>query len=159
MSAYLNWVQVPVSKRLQWGVKHVYFTDHSYEELIIPEIKGNNRLSLKAYEEKFAYDSSHVASFILRSCIERGIEVHELSGLTPSDGTQARFYFYTGNGKERLRITTILRSGILFLNGDLFGQAYMRVPTERDYHQSLRWLKELGIILRPEEVRKLPFRN
>lgn len=144
--SYLSWSDVPVAKRLKWGIKHVFFTNHNYDEVIIPNLKGNNIMSVKTFQQKFAYESSHVTAALLRNCIEWGITQDEVTGGSVMDGLQDHFAIYTGT--EKKRATTLLRGGILFINSDHFDHAYMRTPDERTYRESMRWLKNGGLLLR-----------
>lgn len=145
--AYLEHSEVPKKFRLTHGAKHTFFTNHHYNEVIIPELSGNTTMSLKAYEKKFAYSSGHVCSVLIRNCRDWNVPVESVHGNTPMEGAQDHHYLYTHLG--HIRINSLLRGGILFLNGDYFEKAYFVCPTMESYTTTLTWLRQLGNLLRP----------
>jgi len=146
---YLDWLEVPKSKRLKAGVKHVFFTDHQHDEVIIPELKGKNIFSLTEYIKRFNYGSSHVTSVLLRNCIKWNVPGEVVVGNTLYESDQDFIYFYTEH-MGYIKITTLVRGGILFLNGDLFERAYFLVPDELSYSKAMTWLRQMGNLLKPE---------
>ena len=54
MANYIEHQDVPRKDRLTKGLKHVFFTNCHYNEVIIPEYEGPNILTLKDFEKRFA---------------------------------------------------------------------------------------------------------
>lgn len=139
---YLEHAEVPKSIRIVNGAKHVFFTNHDYDEVIIPELKGINTMPLKTYEKKFAYNTGHITSGLIRKCRDWKVPAEEVVGLTTYEGDQSVVTLYTYRGM--VKIKTLLRGGILFLNGDYFNRAYFICPTEESFHEALTWLTRMG---------------
>lgn len=148
--SYLEWADVPKSKRLLKGVKHVFFTNHQYNEVIIPVLRGTNVMSLKDFEKKFAYGNGHVTSVLIRNCRDWNVPPEDVIGNSPYDGEQNVFYLHTHQGLTRM--TALLRGGILFVNGDYFNRAYFLCPTIESYQTTMNWLAELGGLLRTDKI-------
>lgn len=144
---HLEWSEVPKKFRLLKGVKHAFFTNHAYNEIIIPELRGQNVMSLKSYEKRFAYGNGHVTSVLIRNCRDWNVPAESVIGNTPFEGEQDVVCFYTSEGF--IRVKTLLRGGILFLNGDYFDRGYFVCPTIDDYQRTMTWLLQLGNLLNP----------
>lgn len=147
----LDWMEVPKKFRLTKGIKHAFFTNHQYNEITIPELKGCNVMTLKEYEKKFAYSSGHVTSVLIRNCRDWNVPMEDVSGNTPYEGEQDVLYFYTHLGY--IRLNTLLRGGVLFINGDYFDRAYCICPTYEKYQETIAWLRQMGNLLNPNHRR------
>lgn len=145
--SHLEWMEVPTHHRLSKGAKHAFFTNHQYNEITIPCLRGENTMSLRAYEKRFAYGSGHVTSVLIRNCRDWNVPAQSVVGNTVQEGAQEALYLYTHLGNTR--VNTLLRGGIMFINGDFFDKAYFVCPTLESYYATLTWLKELGKLLKP----------
>ena len=149
MANYIEHQDVPRKDRLTKGLKHVFFTNCHYNEVIIPEYEGPNILTLKDFEKRFAYESSHVTGVLIRHCIKWKVPLDKVVGMTPNEGAQDFVYMYTHKGY--IRINTLFRGGILFLNGDYFDHAYFICPTNKSFFDVMGWLRTMGQLLKPKQ--------
>lgn len=145
--SHLEWVEIPKQQRLTKGIKHAFFTNKECNEIIIPCLRGVNVMTLKSYEKRFAYGSSHVTSVLIRNCRDWNVPAQSVVGNTVQEGAQEALYLYTHLGNTR--VNTLLRGGIMFINGGFFDKAYFVCPTLESYYATLTWLKELGKLLKP----------
>ena len=149
---YLQWLEVPKPLRITQGANHAFFTNTDYNEIIIPELTGQNVFSLKEYQRRFAYGSGHVTASLIRNCFDWNVPGEVVTGNAPHDGESAKVRMYTPKGL--VMVQTLVRGGILFISGDVFDRGYMLVPTPASYYHALKWLKEMGSQFSPKKSKQ-----
>lgn len=152
MAGYIPHDDVPKKHRLTKGQKYAFFTNHNYSEVIIPQLKGQNIFTLKEYERKFAYGSGHVTSVLIQRCIDYDIHGEDVFGNSIAEGDQGVHYFYTSQGY--MRLSSLTRGGIVFINGDYFDKAYFLAPNQTRWLEVMCYLTQMGNLLKPRSLKK-----
>ena len=149
MTDYLNWLEVPKKKRFTKGAKFAFFTNHDYNEVIIPDIVGENVMSYKDYIKRFAYGNGILASNLIRNCIEYQVPAELVLGITELDGEEYRQKFHVSDNTT-VPINAILRGGVFFIYGDFFGRVYFPCPDTETFHEIKNWLNQLSRVMKSE---------
>ena len=146
MSTYLDWLEVPKAKRVGYSGNLAFFTNRQYSEIVMPLLTGQNVITLKDFEKRFLYATAHITSSLLRNCIEWKVPAELVLGPTTAEGAQEKFKLF--DGEKELTISTLVRGGIMFVNGDLFTGVYFTCPSNFHHGQIMAWLRTMGKVLR-----------